>query len=635
MAKRHLEQYDKNGNMLDIYLNEDEVMVGDQTLAEKLADMEDDIDDAAQTGGEGTVTGIKVGSNTYEPTEGVVDISGAVPTSTSDLSNNSDFTTKAYVDAAVQAVQTALNNLMNGQSVTDAIDTFNEIVDFLDDIDTDDPTLANQLLALNNSITALQTALAGKISGIKTSDNTPLTPDINGIVTLPPAGSTISPATAAPSMDGNNAAVGVSDKYAREDHVHPHDTSKANTSDVYTKTQADTLLAGKQNTLTFDDVPTVGSNNPVKSGGVKQAIDNKLTEVVVNEMSGAADIITIDDADLAFIDEDGNIAMRVAEGHVETQNFDSRQVSTNTSAIQQLQSQIGQQSSAQTDVVVKEDADAAFDIADESGRVALRITSKGHIKTKGFDSENMDIFRATKLDSPQCICHGYGSSTGQANSLTYFRNGLAKGYKFFEVDGVDCRDGVTVCTHSYSTYSVKNKSTGETESIVFSEIDSTDLLTNYTWPNDEPIAMLKDVIWLICYFHRCPLHVDGQGMTKTSRYAASQYAESLGVGQYVFHEIPTPYTDWDIPCNVIMDAGSVSNIATQAARYKKANNNILFYFASNFYSTDEALKALADAAHENGCYLISWTFNNIDTIRNWFKQGADFLITSGIVNSQV
>ena len=32
-------------------------------------------------------------------------------------------------------------------------------------------------------------------------------------------------------------------------------------------------LAGKQDTLTFDDVPTDGSNNPVKSGGVKSAID--------------------------------------------------------------------------------------------------------------------------------------------------------------------------------------------------------------------------------------------------------------------------------------------------------------------------------------------------------------------------
>ena len=390
------------------------------------------------------------------------------------------------------------------------------------------------------------------------------------------------------------------------------------------------------NVVVSDGVAQIGIINDLTTGGEGDALSaemGKKLKALIDKMG--IDIITIDDADLAFIDEDGNVAMKVAEGHVETANFDSRQVSTNTSAIQQLQSQIGQQGSAQTDVVVKEDADAAFDIADESGRVALRITSKGHIKTKGFDSENMDIFRATKLDSPQCICHGYGSATGHANTLAYFRNGIAKGYKFFEVDGVDCQDGVTVCTHAYESYSVKNKTTGETESIVLSEIDSTELLENYTWADDAPIATLKDVIWLICYFHRCPLHVDGQGMTKTSRYAASQYAESLGVGQYMFHEIPTPYTDWDIPCNVIMDAGSVSNIATQAARYKKANNNILFYFASNFYSTDEALKALADAAHENGCYLISWTFNNIDTIRNWFKQGADFLITSGIVNSQV
>lgn len=267
MAKRHLEQYDKNGNMLDIYLNEEEVMVGDQTLAEKLADMEDDIDDAAQTGGEGTVTGIKVGSNTYEPTEGVVDISGAVPTSTNDLSNDSGFTTKTYVDAAVQAVQTALDNLMNGQNVTDAIDTFNEVVDFLNGIDTDDQTLSNQLLALNNAITNLQTALAGKISGIRANGaNTTLPVDQNGVVELPPAGSTISPADTAPQMDGNTALVGSSDKYAREDHVHPKDTSK-------------------QDKLTFDNTPTAGSNNPVKSGGVKTYVDDKatITDITTNQ----------------------------------------------------------------------------------------------------------------------------------------------------------------------------------------------------------------------------------------------------------------------------------------------------------------------------------------------------------------
>lgn len=34
-----------------------------------------------------------------------------------------------------------------------------------------------------------------------------------------------------------------------------------------------TAIAGKQDTLTFDDAPITGSNNPVKSGGIKTAID--------------------------------------------------------------------------------------------------------------------------------------------------------------------------------------------------------------------------------------------------------------------------------------------------------------------------------------------------------------------------
>lgn len=43
----------------------------------------------------------------------------------------------------------------------------------------------------------------------------------------------------------------------------------------YTKTEADTLLSGKQNTLTFDNAPTEDSNNPVKSGGVYTALGGK------------------------------------------------------------------------------------------------------------------------------------------------------------------------------------------------------------------------------------------------------------------------------------------------------------------------------------------------------------------------
>lgn len=43
-------------------------------------------------------------------------------------------------------------------------------------------------------------------------------------------------------------------------------------------------VAGKQDVLTFDNVPTANSNNPVKSGGIKSAIDN-ITSGIKNSLS--------------------------------------------------------------------------------------------------------------------------------------------------------------------------------------------------------------------------------------------------------------------------------------------------------------------------------------------------------------
>lgn len=59
-------------------------------------------------------------------------------------------------------------------------------------------------------------------------------------------------ATSLPKMDGT-AYAGTSNEYARADHVHPSDTSK-------------------QDALTFDNAPTTGSDNPVKSGGIWKAL---------------------------------------------------------------------------------------------------------------------------------------------------------------------------------------------------------------------------------------------------------------------------------------------------------------------------------------------------------------------------
>lgn len=102
MAKRHLTQYDSSGNKQEIYLNDDEVMVGDQTLADKLSDMED--------GGDGTVTGVKMnnGQPITPDDNGVVDLGSVV----TDVSNKVDKVTgyglskNDYTDADKTAVAT-------------------------------------------------------------------------------------------------------------------------------------------------------------------------------------------------------------------------------------------------------------------------------------------------------------------------------------------------------------------------------------------------------------------------------------------------------------------------------------------------------------------------------------------------
>jgi len=383
---------------------------------------------------------------------------------------------------------------------------------------------------------------------------------------------------------------------------------------------------------------SIGIIDDLTTGGRDKALSAEMGKELNNKFKS----VDVEDADLMVADEQGNVLVSLDGGHIKTKDFDSRQVGTNAANIQQLQSQIGQGGgTAQADIVVKEDEDAAFDVSDPAGNVVLRVGKDGHIKTKGFDSGNMDIFRATKLDSPQCICHGYGSVSAQANTIGYFRAGYAAGYRFFECDAINCTDGIPVCTHQYNTITVYAKDTHEATTVAMQQVngvwtiqmDSDELVEGYTWDSagNVPIALLSEVIWQVCYFYRCPLHVDGQGLNKASCYAASQYAESLGVGQYVFHELPTGiYADWDIPCNAIVYINN-RNIQTLISSNKKADNNIIFYLAQTASESD--IKSAANAAHAGGCYLMSWTFSSAASARAWFANGADFIITSNSITN--
>ena len=83
-----------------------------------------------------------------------------------------------------------------------------------------------------------------------------------------PSGSSVDPATASPLMDGT-AAVGSSAKYAREDHVHPTDTSR----------QA-TLVSGT-NIKTVNNNSLLGSGNITIDGGT--ALTTQEIEDAVDE----------------------------------------------------------------------------------------------------------------------------------------------------------------------------------------------------------------------------------------------------------------------------------------------------------------------------------------------------------------
>ena len=125
----------------------------------------------------------------------------------------------------------------------------------------------------------------------KTSDIT----NDSGFITSADVPEGAAASTTTPKMDGT-AAVGTETAFARGDHVHPHDSSKANTASptftgtpkaptatkgtdttqIATTAFVQTAIADKQDTLTFDNNPTSGSSNPVKSGGVYSALAAKL-----------------------------------------------------------------------------------------------------------------------------------------------------------------------------------------------------------------------------------------------------------------------------------------------------------------------------------------------------------------------
>lgn len=117
---------------------------------------------------------------------------------------------------------------------------------------------------LNVGGTTYDTVGEASVTQVLSSGTKIATVSIDGTATdlyAPAGGSSVDPATAAPSMDGT-AAVGSSAKYAREDHVHPHDTSRLSGVILNTSSEPyDVPVANSSATIDIGDGLKVSDSN--------------------------------------------------------------------------------------------------------------------------------------------------------------------------------------------------------------------------------------------------------------------------------------------------------------------------------------------------------------------------------------
>ena len=150
---------------------------------------------------------------------------------------------------------------------------------------------------LNVGGTTYDTVGEASVTQVLSSGTKIATVSIDGTSTdlyAPAGGSSVDPATAAPSMDGT-AAVGSSVKYAREDHVHPSDTSKQATlvsgTNIKTINNESLLGSGNITTPTYT-LPTASTST---LGGVK--VDGSTITIDGNGVISSAGLPSVSASD--------------------------------------------------------------------------------------------------------------------------------------------------------------------------------------------------------------------------------------------------------------------------------------------------------------------------------------------------
>ena len=195
-------------------------------------------------------------------------------------------------------------------------------------------------------------------------------------------------------------------------------------------------------------------------------------------------IKTANDAntDLDIADEYGDVLVRFANGHVQTKNFNSREIK----------------------IIVDNAEFADLNVADESGNVVLSVAD-GHIRTKNFDSSNIELDKYAKKKTIKYLAIGNSVNQDPACYIPYL---LRKLYG----DDIDFEIGVAY----HGSYTIKDyvelMITGQENLETFSYAKNIGRLTNIS---NVPLSYAVGYAdWDIVSFEAYQTDMAGSGRTE-------------------------------------------------------------------------------------------------------------------------
>jgi len=148
MSKKRFRLKDRNGNVIDYDIEGGAITLDDEnkTLTEKLAEMEDDIADAAESGSGTPAEGSVTKAMLAQSVQASLDLADSALQS-GDLDS---------INSAITAINNAIDALTGTSDTTTAIDTMNEVIAFLAGL-TNSDTLTAKLFELSTAIAAKYT----------------------------------------------------------------------------------------------------------------------------------------------------------------------------------------------------------------------------------------------------------------------------------------------------------------------------------------------------------------------------------------------------------------------------------------------------------------------------------------------